>query len=37
MLLTLTLITKVVVLASVTFLVVIALDNVLQNVTEIFW
>ena len=37
MLITLTLIAKVVTLATVIFLVVIALDNVLQNVTELFW
>jgi hypothetical protein len=37
MLLTLTVIAKVVVLASIIFLVIVALDNVLQNVTELFW
>jgi len=37
MLLTLTVIAKVVALASVIFLVIAALDNVLQTVTELFW
>jgi hypothetical protein len=37
MLLTLTAMAKVVVLASIIFLVIAALDNVLQNVTELFW
>ena len=37
MLLTLTVIAKVVVLASIIFLVIAALDNVLQTVTELFW